>query len=73
VAAAACGGEWHPAVAPPLARPGASERLAPPPLRAVINGKVVEPGQGVDDVTVAKIEPDRVTLRHRTESCSTSS
>jgi hypothetical protein len=33
---------------------------------AVINGKVVGPGQVVDDVTVDKIEPDRVTLRHRT-------
>jgi hypothetical protein len=33
---------------------------------AVINGKVLGPGQGVDDVTVDKIEPERVTLRHRT-------
>jgi hypothetical protein len=32
---------------------------------AVINGKLLGPGQGVDQVTVDKIEPDRVTLRHR--------
>jgi hypothetical protein len=32
---------------------------------AVINGKVLGPGQGVDAVTVDKIEPNRVTLRHR--------
>ncbi len=32
---------------------------------AVINGKVVGQGQGVDDVTVDRIEPDRVALRHR--------
>lgn len=32
---------------------------------AVINGKVLAPGQGVDSVTVDKIEADRVTLRDR--------
>ncbi|HLX08737.1 MAG TPA: hypothetical protein VKY89_12830, partial [Thermoanaerobaculia bacterium] len=32
---------------------------------AVINGRVIGPGQGVDEVTVDKIEPGRVTLRHR--------
>jgi len=32
---------------------------------AMINGKLVGPGQGVDQVTVDRIERDRVTLRHR--------
>ena len=32
---------------------------------AVINGKLVGPGQAVDQVTVDKIEPGRVTLRHQ--------
>jgi len=32
---------------------------------AMINGKLLGPGQGDDEVTVDKIEPDRVTLRHR--------
>jgi hypothetical protein len=32
---------------------------------AMINGKLVGPGQGVDQVTVDKIERDRVILRHR--------
>jgi hypothetical protein len=32
---------------------------------AMINGKLIGPGQGVDQVTVDKIERDRVTLRHR--------
>jgi hypothetical protein len=32
---------------------------------AVINGKVLGPGQGFDQVTVDKIEPGRVTMRHR--------
>jgi hypothetical protein len=32
---------------------------------AVINGKLVGPAQAVDQVTVDKIEPGRVTLRHQ--------
>jgi hypothetical protein len=32
---------------------------------AVINGKVLGPGEGVGDVTVDRIEPERVTLRLR--------
>jgi hypothetical protein len=32
---------------------------------AVLNGKVLGPGQGLDQVTVDRIEPERVTLRLR--------